>query len=63
MADPGEGPVSPPPPPHLFLANLRPDEPKNILETGPPPFLSVWMTLPSLRPLSQELDPALSNTS
>ena len=55
--------MSPPPPSPFILDSLRPDGPKNILETGPPLFLSVCMTLPSLRPLSQELDPALSNTS
>ena len=37
---------------------------KRFLETGPPPYLRVWMTAPSPRPhLSQGLDPALLLTT
>ena len=47
MADPGEGPGSPPPSPLIFRPNWGPKAraEKIILETVPPPsFLRVWMT-------------------
>ena len=45
VGDPGEGPGGPAPYPPLFLdeTEARRVE-KNFLETGPPPYLRVWMT-------------------
>ena len=58
VADPGVGPGGPPP---LFLdqTEARRAEKKFFWETGPPPFLRVWMTALPPPPLSEGLDPAL----
>ena len=43
-----------------FWTKLRPEVPKKFFwETGPPPYLRVWMTLPPPPPPFQGLDPAL----
>ena len=45
MVDPGEG--SEGPAPLFFSIKMRPEGPKKIFfETGPPPYLTVWMTAP-----------------
>ena len=43
MADPGEGPGGAQPPP-LFLDQKGAQRAeKNVFETGPPPYLKVWI--------------------
>ena len=61
MADPGEDPRGPTPPSNFYNKLMRPEgRKKKILETtSPHPLSKFWMTGP---PLSQGLDPALSNT-
>ena len=50
MADPGEGPGKPGSPPY-FSTKRGSEWPKNIfLETGPTPYLRVWMTAPPHHP-------------
>ena len=47
VVNPGEGPRGPAPP--YFWTKLRPEGPKKFGEgeTGPPPYLRVWMTAPA----------------
>ena len=56
VADPGEGPGGPAPPPYVWT-KLRPQGPKHFSGRRPPLYLRVWITEPPA--LSQDLDPAL----
>ena len=60
MAEPGEEPRGPTPPSNFYTKLMRPEGlKKKIFGDHSPPPPKFWMTGP---PLSQGLDPALSNT-
>ena len=59
MADPGEGPGGPAPPP-LFLDQTEARGAEKIFFGDPPPYLRVWMTPPPPF-FSEGLDPPLKH--
>ena len=48
VVDLGEGPGGARPPPLIFRPNWGPKGGKNFMETGPPPYLRIWITGPPL---------------